>query len=139
MVLKKTKKFYSIGELAKLSDCSVQLIRHYEDIGLLTQIERSQSNRRLYTAQHLKSLLFIRHGRSMGFSIADITQLLSLKNKQGHNQEAHDIAQQHLQKVDERIRQLSELQHILQSIIQQCEQTSNDKPCPILALLDTPL
>ncbi len=131
-------KFYSIGEIAKKSGCSVQLIRHYENIGLLTRVERTASHRRLYTAEHLKSILFIRHGRFMGFSIADITQLLSLKSEKGHNQKVHDIAHKHLLKVNERISQLLELQNILQSIIHQCEQTSNDKPCPILELLNNP-
>lgn len=130
-------KIYSIGEVAKLSECSVQLIRHYEEIGLLTKIERSASGRRLYTERHLKTILFIRHGRAMGFSIADITQLLLLKSEKGHNQRVHDIAHEHLLKVNERIKQLAFLQNQLQSIIHECEATSSDKPCPILALLET--
>ncbi len=125
-------KFYSIGEMAKLSECSVQLIRHYEEIGLLRQVERSSSGRRLYKESHLKTILFIRHGRAMGFSISDITQLLLLKSEKGHNHKVHDIALEHLQKVNERIEQLCHLQKQLQSIIRQCEKTADDKPCPIL-------
>ncbi len=134
-------KFYSIGEIAKQSGCSVQLIRHYEKIGLLDKIERTGSNRRLYTEEHLKTILFIRHGRSMGFSLSDITRLLSLKNEEGHNQKVRNIAQDHLMQVNERIKHLSQLQGLLQSIIHQCEETckspSHDKACPIIGLLNS--
>ncbi|MFV0431639.1 MAG: MerR family DNA-binding protein [Alphaproteobacteria bacterium] len=129
-------KIYSIGEMAKLSGCSVQLIRHYEDIKIISKPGRTQSNRRFYGEQHLKELQFIRHGRSLGFSLDDITSLLVLKNQPHHNQQAHDIAEQHLQKVDQRIKELLDLQATLQSIIKKCEKTPNSEPCPIIHLLD---
>jgi DNA-binding transcriptional MerR regulator len=37
-----------IGELAKLTGCSIQSIRYYEKEGLLNSILRSEGNFRLY-------------------------------------------------------------------------------------------
>ncbi|MFV0321982.1 MAG: MerR family transcriptional regulator, partial [Alphaproteobacteria bacterium] len=103
-------KTYLIGEIAKYSECSVQLIRHYEEIGLISKPERTNSNRRVYSEAQLKELQFIRHGRSMGFSIEDIKNLIALKKQPDHNQQAHDIAERHLHAVNERIAELKKLQ-----------------------------
>lgn len=129
-------KTYLIGEIAKYSECSVQLIRHYEEIGLISKPERTNSNRRVYSEAQLKELQFIRHGRSMGFSIEDIKNLIALKKQPDHNQQAHDIAERHLHAVNERIAELKKLQQTLRKIIHQCEATPNSEPCPIIHLLD---
>lgn len=54
-------KELSIGDLAEQAGCTVQLIRHYEKIGLLTNTRRTSGNRRIYTDDQAIRLIFIRH------------------------------------------------------------------------------
>ena len=67
----------SIGELAERAGCTVQIIRHYEKIGLLPDTRRTSGNRRIYSEDQASRLIFIRHSRELGFSLDDIRQLLS--------------------------------------------------------------
>ena len=66
----------AIGKLAQEAGCSVELIRHYERIGLLRPSERSASRYRLYSPDDIRRLRFIRHARALGFSLAEVATLL---------------------------------------------------------------
>ena len=68
-----------IGEvLPKLTNTKVPTIRFYEQIGLLVSAPRTNSGRRTYSNRDLRRLSFIRHARSLGFSIEDIRALLGI-------------------------------------------------------------
>ncbi len=128
---------YTIGQVAKTIGTSVQLIRHYENIGMINSPERGENNRRYYDDGCIQQLLFIRRGRDLGFSLDDIRLLLSLKNERGHNAKVHQIAQDHLDKVTQKIQELTKMKIQLHSIIQQCEKTPRTESCPIIHLLET--
>ena len=53
-----------IGELAKRSDCPVETIRYYERERLLPKPRRTSGNYRLYGAEHVARLAFVRRCRS---------------------------------------------------------------------------
>ena len=53
----------SIGDLARDAGCTVQIIRHYEKIGLLPEPRRTSGNRRIYSQNQASRLQFIRHSR----------------------------------------------------------------------------
>lgn len=115
------KQDYSIGQLATLSDCSVQLIRHYESITLLPPPPRSHGNQRRYTDSHLHRLLFIRHSRDLGFSLDDIKELVGLTDRPEADCALADrIARRHLDAVDRRIGQLQALRSELARMIGEC-------------------
>ena len=87
----------SIGELAERAGCTVQIIRHYEKIGLLPDTRRTSGNRRIYSEDQASRLIFIRHSRELGFSLDDIRQLLSFSNQPEQSCEQVDaIAREHL-------------------------------------------
>ncbi|HAG95429.1 MAG TPA: MerR family transcriptional regulator, partial [Gammaproteobacteria bacterium] len=69
-----------IGELAKLTDCSIQAIRYYEKEGLIASSARSGGNFRLYNQAAVQRLLFIKHCRSLNLPLCDIRQLLQLQD-----------------------------------------------------------
>lgn len=131
------KIMYSIGQVAKIIGTSVQLIRHYEEIGMISPPGRGENNRRYYDDYCIQQLLFIRRGRDLGFSLEDIRLLLSLKQEQGHNTKVHQVAQEHLAKVTQKIQELTKLKIQLHSIIQQCKETPDSEACPIIHLLET--
>ena len=73
----------SIGQLAKLANVSIDTIRFYEKAGLLAPHVRRPSGFREYSELDLKQLRFIRRGRSLGFSLEELGQLLALERAEG--------------------------------------------------------
>ena len=104
----------SIGELAERAGCTVQIIRHYEKIGLLPDTRRTSGNRRIYSEDQASRLIFIRHSRELGFSLDDIRQLLSFSDQPEQSCEQVDaIAREHLHGVQERLGRLRSMEREL--------------------------
>ena len=70
-----------IGELETRSGASRHTLRYYEQIGLISPMRRSNKYR-VYTAQTLQDLDFIQRAQSMGFSLAEIGQILDAQRNQ---------------------------------------------------------
>lgn len=67
------KEFLSIGELAKIFDMDVQLLRHYDAKGLLVpQVRNSENSRRFYHFDQVYPLATIRYLRRLGYPLARI-------------------------------------------------------------------
>ena len=73
---------YNIGEAARLANVSPKMVRHYESLGLLPAVARTDSGYRQYTGREVHTLRFIRRARDLGFSIAEIAELLKLWQNQ---------------------------------------------------------
>lgn len=111
----------TIGQVARTAGCKVQTVRYYEQIGLLPPPRRSPGNQRLYTGQDVDRLTFIRHARSLGFSLESIRDLLSLADQPDQPCEAVDaIARAQRLAVEERIGRLQALKAELDRMIRQC-------------------
>ena len=68
----------NIGQAAKASGVSAKMIRHYEEVGLITPPNRTDAGYRQYTDGEVHTLQFIRRSRDLGFSIAQIGELVGL-------------------------------------------------------------
>jgi Cu(I)-responsive transcriptional regulator len=125
-----------IGDLAKATSTTVETIRYYEKAGLLPHPERTESNYRSYSREHLNRLNFVRHARGLGFELADIRSLLSLSdNPAADCAEADRIATGHLKSVEAKIAQLRLLKDELRRMIGLCRggQISNCRIMEVLA------
>ena len=71
---------YSIGDLGRLTNCKVQTIRWYEEVGLLPAPARTGGGHRTYGRAHLERLDFIRHAREFGFTLDAVRALLALSD-----------------------------------------------------------
>lgn len=68
----------SIGQLAHQGGVGVETVRFYERRGLLEDPPRSPSGYREYPPEALERLRFIRRAKGLGFSLAEIEELLAL-------------------------------------------------------------
>jgi DNA-binding transcriptional MerR regulator len=111
----------AIGAVAHQTGIKVPTIRYYEQIGLLSPLERSEGNRRRYGEDELKRLVFIRHARELGFDIEAIRKLLALQDRPDIPCDQIDaLVAEHLAAVDDRIQRLVALRHELQKMLANC-------------------
>lgn len=122
----------SIGEAARQAGVSARMVRHYESLGLLPAVARTDSGYRQYSAADVHTLRFIRRARDLGFSIDEIHLLLGLWRDQERNSaQVKHIAQQHIAELETRIAAMQSMQRSLQSLVSCCR--GDDRPdCPIL-------
>lgn len=123
----------NISEVAKLSGLSAKQIRDYEKLGLLKPAERSFSGYRRYEEKDIERLHFIRHSRDVGFSLAQIEQLLALQdNPQRNSREVKALTAQHIATLKQQIERLEKMVGELQRWHDACQ--GND--CPECSILD---
>jgi MerR family copper efflux transcriptional regulator len=127
----------NIGQAAKHSGLSAKMIRYYESIGLLRPAGRSASGYRTYGTDDLHRLGFIRRARDLGFSLEEVGRLLSLwQDRQRASADVKALASAHVQELNRKITELSELRDTLQSLVEHCH--GDDRPdCPILSELES--
>ena len=122
----------AIGEAARRAGVSARMVRHYESLGLLPPVGRTDSGYRQYTEAEVHALRFIRRARDLGFAMHEITELLGLwQDKQRASSQVKRIAQTHIDDLATRIAAMQAMQRSLQSLVQCCH--GDQRPdCPIL-------
>jgi Cu(I)-responsive transcriptional regulator len=122
----------NIGSAAQRSGISAKMVRHYESLGLLPRVARTDSGYRQYTEADVHTLQFIKRGRDLGFSMAEIAELVGLwHNRKRASASVKRIAQQHLDELAQRIEAMQAMQRTLASLLHHCH--GDERPdCPIL-------
>ncbi len=122
----------NIGQAADATGVSAKRIRYYEQIGLLTPAARTESGYRQYDGGALHTLSFINRARELGFSIAEITDLLALwRNDQRSNAKVKTIALGHIEALRQKIAGMQSMQDTLQHLADSCDGDARAE-CPIL-------
>jgi Cu(I)-responsive transcriptional regulator len=123
---------FNIGEAARRAGVSAKMARHYESLGLLPAVHRTESGYRQYGEAQVHTLRFIRRARDLGFSMAEISDLLRLwQNKRRASAEVHRIASRHVDELTRKMAELDAMRRSLQHLIHCCH--GDDRPdCPIL-------
>ncbi len=127
----------NIGEAARASGVSAKMIRHYENIGLISRAARSASGYRRYSGNDVHTLRFVRQARNLGFSIRQIEELLGLwRNQRRPSRRVKALAMAHAEALDTRIRELQAMKRTLRDLAAHCH--GDERPeCPILERLAT--
>ncbi len=123
---------FNIGEAAKRSGVNPKMARHYESLGLLAKVGRTDSGYRQYTDKDVHTLRFVRRARSLGFSMAEIAELLKLwQNKRRASSEVKRIALAHAEDLTRRIEEMASMKRTLERLADCCQ--GNERPdCPII-------
>ena len=122
----------NIGQAAQASGVSAKMVRHYESLGLLGAVARSDSGYRQYGAADVHTLRFIKRARELGFSMAEIAELVSLWRDRGRaSADVKRVAQAHVNELQKRIQAMQDMRRTLQNLLQHCH--GDERPdCPIL-------
>ena len=115
---------FTIGVLARSAQVSVETVRYYERRGLLEQPERG-SGYRHYSDDDLRRLQFVRRAKDLGFTLAEIRDLLGAAGSQSTD-EVLSAVRAKLQRVDDDVRRLEQLRCRLSRLARACEDGSTD-------------
>jgi len=101
-----------IGELAEASGTTTKTLRFYEDAGLLPAPDRTANGYRNYAAGALARLDFIRRSRTAGFTLAQIREVLDIRDAGvAPCQHVQDLLETGLGELDRQIADLQALRH----------------------------
>lgn len=122
----------NIGSAAGLSGVSAKMVRHYEALGLLPRVARTDNGYRQYSEAEVHTLRFIKRARDLGFSMAEIAELVALwQNRRRASANVKRIAQRHVEELAQRIAAMQAMQRSLQQLLHHCH--GDERPdCPIL-------
>ena len=123
---------FNIGEAARQSQVSAKMVRHYESLGLLPNVGRTEAGYRQYGDAQVHTLRFIKRSRDLGFSMVEIAQLLKLwQNRRRSSADVRRIAIKHVEDLNERMAEMMAMKRTLENLIHCCE--GDHRPnCPIL-------
>jgi Cu(I)-responsive transcriptional regulator len=128
----------NIGEAAARAGVTPKMVRHYESLGLLPRVQRSESGYRIYAEAEVHTLRFIRRSRDLGFSIPEIAELLKLwQDRRRPSASVKRVAERHVLALERKLAELETMRGTLQHLIHCCH--GDDRPdCPILEDLGRP-
>ena len=130
-------KTLSIGQVARRTGVGVETVRFYEREGLLEEPPRRASGYRQYSEEAIKRIHFIKRAQQLGFSLKEITELLTLRVDEQTCCE--EVKQRTEAKIAEVERKLVELQRMRQALLQVAALCTGEGPgsrCPMLEALD---
>lgn len=130
-----TDKTMTIGRLANAASVGVETIRFYEREGLLEAPRRTASGYRMYPPETTERLGFIRRAKALGFSLAEIRELLGLAEPQGSRARVKALTEHKLAEIERRIDELRRMREALADLNLQCSGHGPVEGCPIIEAL----
>jgi len=124
----------TIGQLARQAGVNVETIRYYQRIGLIAEPQKPLQGYRRYPASIIDRIQFIKRAQDLGFTLNEITDLLSLND--GNCEEARTIAEHKLEGIHRRIEDLTAMQSELTRLVKACRRNADGRGhCAIIETL----
>ncbi len=126
----------TIGKLAKRADVSIDSIRFYERLGLLSEPMRTSSNYRVYPFETADRLRFIKKAKALGFPLKEIQELLTLQQSPSASRaEVKVKTVDKIRDIRARIKDLRKILKVLERLDKSCDGQGPIADCPILHAL----
>ena len=126
----------TIGEAAAASGMKAKMIRYYESIGLVRQVQRTEAGYRLYSEADVDTLRFIHRARGFGLPIERIRLLVGLwQDGTRASRDVKRIALHHVAELRAEIARMAAMADALQQLADDC-QGDHRPECPILRDLE---
>ena len=127
------------GELARAASVNVETLRFYEREGILPEPQRTGNGHRRYGDAALERLRLIKRAQSLGFSLPDITALLTaMEDPTAMCEDVCATVQVKIDHMDRLLRQLRSQRRRLVHLRDACPQTRPLSECPVVEELVAP-
>lgn len=128
----------TISKIARGAGIGVETVRFYEKEGLIEPPARTPSNYRIYPESDMMRLRFIKRAKSLGFTLKEIKELLSLQlDPQATKAEVKQQMEVKIADIERKIRDLTRMKEVLESLDACCDGRGPTSECPILEALET--
>ena len=130
-----------IGELAARSGVSIDTLRYYDRLGVLRPTGRTAGRFRLYAADSVTRVRFVKHARRHGLTLAQVRELLDLGGTPGRAQcrRMRDALAASIADVELRLVQLAAFRELLATNLSSCERAlaePSGTACPVIVALE---
>lgn len=126
----------TIGQLARSAGSDVETIRYYERRGLLPAPPRAGNGYRRYPPDAVRQLRFIRRAKTLGFTLTEIGELLSLREAGGNRASVKQLARARLADLESRLADLQRMRDALADLDRRCSGEGPVSGCPIIEALN---
>ncbi|MAT68537.1 MAG: heavy metal-responsive transcriptional regulator [Planctomycetaceae bacterium] len=121
----------TIGKVARSAGVGVETVRYYERRGLVEQ-PRKLGGFRDYPAATVQRIRFIKRAQDLGFSLADIEQLIALTQCQDNPRaDVKQLTGRKIQEIREKVADLQRLESTLSDLHRRCSGRGSLAGCPI--------
>lgn len=133
---KATVNALTSGKLAKQAGVNLETIRFYEREKLLPKPPRTPAGYRLFPADAVQRVRFVRRAQTLGFTLKEIKELLALSGARGSSCETvRDRTKRKIDEIQEKIAALTAMKHALEELSESCTGRGPLARCPILDCL----
>jgi MerR family mercuric resistance operon transcriptional regulator len=127
----------TIGQLARQAGIHLETVRYYERRGLLPKPPRTRSGYRIYPMSTAQRLGFIKRAQELGFSLAEISELLALRvSHKTSSAEVRSRAEAKITEIERKIRTLQSMRRSLRKLTNACAGCGPISECPIIESLE---
>jgi MerR family mercuric resistance operon transcriptional regulator len=125
----------TIGELARSAAVRISTLRFYERRGLLRPTARTAAGYRVFSAEDVARVRFLRRAQELGFGLAELAQMLALSHQRTvRRRDLAAVGATKLAELDQRIADLRRMRRAVAGLLSQpC--IDPEAPCPIVASL----
>ena len=124
-----------IGQVAERSGVSIDTVRYYERRRLLPHAPRTSNGYRVFTADTVAQVLFIKQAQDLGFSLDEIGTLL-ITNGASDCLRVNNLLEVKLKELDARMKAMREFRAKLTHYLAECEEELKKHPdsteCPVV-------
>lgn len=132
--MRSNRETLTIGGIARAAGVNIETVRFYQRKGLLREPSRPSRGIRHYDHSDVLRLQFIRSAQGLGFSLAEVTDLLRLEDGT-HCAEARALAERKLEEVKAKRSSLERLEGTLVKLVRACRVRRGSLSCPLIASL----
>jgi DNA-binding transcriptional MerR regulator len=132
-----------IGELASAAGVSVDALRYYERLGLLTPSARTEGGFRTYNSASVARLDFIKQAQRLGLQLSEVKELIQPATARDRTrcEKVRAVIIRRLQDVERQMSELRRFKHTLEGALRNCDRTLEGgatDDCPVVKSLEAP-
>jgi len=111
----------TIGKLSDATGVGIETIRYYERSGILPAPERLPSGYRVYSNNNIRQLRFVREAQTLGFTLQEISELLSLTmDPDADCASVNTAARAKIEQIDKKLKLLRKIKKNLSVLAEYC-------------------
>ncbi len=128
---------FRIGEVATRAGVSVDTLRYYEKLKLLPRAQRSAGGFRLFGAESIERVQFIKHAQELGLTLDEIKGLLATGGAE-ECKRVRDLLNKKIGELDTRMDSMKKFRRVLARHLNECERELSERGqnacCPVVAI-----